>query len=205
MWIYFFLITLSLCAEKGVDVSTLFKESEMKCVKEKGNGFFIPRCYESAGQADPNCGANLKNAKAAGLKTDVYMFPCVHCGNPEKQAEEAIKAAGSNHVGTWWIDIEPGGWGTDKAKNKKFIEDFAKGLKAKGKSAGIYTNYNFWMTICGLDYSGMSHLPLWYTHADNKAACSDFKPFGGWKKPKMKQYTGTTSLCSGSVDLNIEC
>ncbi|MDP2434537.1 MAG: hypothetical protein Q8P67_02215 [archaeon] len=33
---------------------------------------------------------------------------------------------------------------------------------------------------------------------DGVASFSDFSPFGGWTKPNIKQYQGTTSLCSAS-------
>jgi hypothetical protein len=31
---------------------------------------------------------------------------------------------------------------------------------------------------------------------------SDFKSFGGWVKPSIKQYKGTTAVCNASIDLN---
>lgn len=49
---------------------------------------------------------------------------------------------------------------------------------------------------------GLKKVPLWYAHYDNKANFKDFKKFGGWKKPLMKQYKGTTTLCKAGVDLN---
>lgn len=47
-----------------------------------------------------------------------------------------------------------------------------------------------------------SDFPLWYAHYDGIPSFSDFKPFGGWTKPTIKQYKGTSSLCGASVDLN---
>ena len=44
--------------------------------------------------------------------------------------------------------------------------------------------------------------PLWYAHYDHVQSFSDYKEFGGWAKPSIKQFAGTTSLCGGSVDLN---
>ena len=34
------------------------------------------------------------------------------------------------------------------------------------------------------------------------ASFSDFAAFGGWSKPAIKQYAGTTSICSASIDKN---
>lgn len=47
-----------------------------------------------------------------------------------------------------------------------------------------------------------SYLPIWYAHYDNNPSYSDWNNFGGWTKPAIKQYAGTTSLCGGSVDKN---
>jgi hypothetical protein len=46
-------------------------------------------------------------------------------------------------------------------------------------------------------------LPIWYAHYDNLPNFSDWKPFGGWQKPNIKQYKGTVTLCGvNGVDLN---
>jgi hypothetical protein len=50
--------------------------------------------------------------------------------------------------------------------------------------------------------TALSSFPLWYPHYDNNPSYSDWSPFGGWTKPNIKQYMGTTSVCSASVDLN---
>ena len=45
-------------------------------------------------------------------------------------------------------------------------------------------------------------MPLWYAHYDNVQAFSDFKPFGGFSKPAMKQYAGDITLCNADIDKN---
>lgn len=50
--------------------------------------------------------------------------------------------------------------------------------------------------------SKFSHLPLWYARYNNKQNFDDFRPFGGWMKPYMKQYQGDKILCDMIVDLN---
>ena len=39
-----------------------------------------------------------------------------------------------------------------------------------------------------------------YKVYDGNPSFSDFSGFGGWSKPTIKQYTGTSSFCGGSVD-----
>ena len=46
--------------------------------------------------------------------------------------------------------------------------------------------------------------PLWYAHYDNVQTFDDFKPFGGWTNPHIKQYVGLGTVCGVTVDLNIE-
>ena len=70
-----------------------------------------------------------------------------------------------------------------------------------GVKLGIYTSASQWEPIMG-SYSGGSAYPLWYAHYDDVKAFSDFRAFGGWSKPAIKQYKGTTAMCDGSVDLD---
>lgn len=60
----------------GVDVSQLFSTATYQCMKSNGYEFNILRGYCSYGGVDHNAVQNLQNAKAAGLITDIYMFPC---------------------------------------------------------------------------------------------------------------------------------
>ena len=60
----------------GVDVSQLFPTSAYQCLKTNGYGFTIVRGYCSFGGLDHNAIQSLTNAKAAGMITDIYMFPC---------------------------------------------------------------------------------------------------------------------------------
>jgi hypothetical protein len=60
----------------GVDVSQLFSTSTYECMKKDGYHFAVIRGFCSYGGVDKNAVQNLKNAKAAGLETDIYMFPC---------------------------------------------------------------------------------------------------------------------------------
>ena len=61
-----------------------------------------------------------------------------------------------------------------------------------------------WESIMGgaKNCAGVSEVPIWYAHYDNTASFSDWKDFGGWKKPFMKQYKGDESLCGADVDIS---
>ena len=73
----------------------------------------------------------------------------------------------------------------------------------RGIRLGVYTSNSQWSPITG-NSKILSSLPLWYAHYESPGnpSFSDFVPFGGWSKPSVKQYAGTTSLCGCSVDKN---
>lgn len=107
---------------------------------------------------------------------------------------------GSARVGMLWLDIEgPEYWSSTPANNVNFLHGMVNEGNARGVSMGIYTGNSQWSPIMGgsADFKSM---PLWYAHYDNNPSFSDFTPFGGWTKPNIKLYAGTTSMCSASVD-----
>lgn len=77
-------------------------------------------------------------------------------------------------------------------------------IKAKGKSAGIYSSAVMWQNIFGSSSAcpSVGSTPLWYAHYDNVQAFSDFKAFAGWTQPKMKQFAGDVTLCTADIDKN---
>lgn len=60
----------------GVDISQPFSTATYQCMHNNGVRFAIPRGYCSYGGVDAHVKDNLNSAKAAGLITDIYMFPC---------------------------------------------------------------------------------------------------------------------------------
>ena len=68
------------------------------------------------------------------------------------------------------------------------------------KTTGVYASESQWSEIMGLGYTGGSRHQLWYAHYDGNPSFSDFRSFGGWTKPAIKQYEGDKSLCGVDVD-----
>jgi GH25 family lysozyme M1 (1,4-beta-N-acetylmuramidase) len=179
-------------------------------MKNAGISYVIPRGYCSFGGMDHNAVQSLTNIKAAGLKADVYMFPC-RGKNATAQADELVAGISATLYETIWIDVEtnpsPGcSWsGHDSNSNCEFLMETISALKAKGKKVGVYASRYMWGTIFG-SYTACAqaatNIPLWYPHYDNTPSFADFQPFGGWTAPKIKQYLGTSSLCNASVDRN---
>ena len=96
-------VVSSLCT-LGVDVSQLFSTSIYQCMKNNGYSFAIIRGYCSYGGVDPNIVTNLQNAKAAGLITDIYMFPC-RGKSASAQVDQMMAAIPGNLYGMVWVDV----------------------------------------------------------------------------------------------------
>jgi hypothetical protein len=146
---------------------------------------------------------------------DIYMFPCFSCGNPASQVDQLLaylnsynisnvpSGKGPNTYGTLWFDIEgPQYWGSQSA-NVAFIQGLIAQGRARGISLGVYSSESQWSPITG-NANIASDLPIWYPHYEEPPAPNydDWVDFGGWTKPAIKQYAGTTDLCGASIDRN---
>lgn len=102
-----------------------------------------------------------------------------------------------------WLDIEGAGyWHADKNRNREFFNGLIRGIKSAGVKVGVYSSTYQWGSIMGNDFTAGSPYPLWYAHYDNTPNFNDFRPFGGWTKPAIKQYAGDHTLCGVGVDKN---
>lgn len=194
-------------AATGVDLSQRFSKTTFECIKKSGHSLAVVRGFQSFGAVDPNAVTNLKEAKEAGLTTDIYMFPCVG-KSASSQASALAAGISSSLYGKVWVDVEKNpssgcGW-KSASENCAFLESLVSSLKSHGLHVGVYASSYQWETIFGSKSACAKFTgePLWYAHYDNKASFSDFTAFGGWSKPHMKQYKGDTTLCGAGVDLN---
>lgn len=193
----------------GIDIANPTSAATFTCLKNAGNSFAIVRAYRSPGSLDTNANTNLNNARSAGLSTDIYMFPC-RGKNATTQVSEMISSISSTLYTTVWIDVETNpssgcSWsGHDAASNCAFLTETINAIKARGKTPGVYSSAVMWQGIFGSSSACTSagSVPLWYAHYDNLQAFSDFKPFGGWTAPKIKQFAGDVTVCSADIDKN---
>lgn len=91
-------------AVKGVDVSQPFSTSTYTCMKNNGVAFSVIRGYCSYGGIDAHAVEGLNAARAAGLITDIYMFPC-RGKSATAQVNEMMGGIPNNLFGMVWLDI----------------------------------------------------------------------------------------------------
>jgi hypothetical protein len=91
---------------------------------------------------------------------------------------------------------------TAGAGNCQYIADWMSALAARGVNPGVYVSEYMWSSIVGSSCSSASSHALWYPHYDGSPSFSDYTPFGGWSKPAIKQYAGSSSDCGAGIDSN---
>lgn len=199
MKVFLLALLLVLASAKTVaflDTADLITDAD--CLKRTYDRINV-RAYQSIGKVDPYVIKSLDAVKKAGMTADVYMVPCFFCANPAAQAEQLAEALKGSSFETVWVQVE-GAWSLDQAGNKLFLESLVNGLKSKGLHVGIFTFQPTWDRLLGKSYDGMSTLPLWYMRWNEDPYDGDFVSFGGWKKPRAKQYDTDDRVCAISVN-----
>eukprot|EP01127_Copromyxa_protea_P024817 TRINITY_DN9_c0_g1_i2.p1 TRINITY_DN9_c0_g1~~TRINITY_DN9_c0_g1_i2.p1 ORF type:complete len:216 (-),score=36.52 TRINITY_DN9_c0_g1_i2:64-711(-) len=192
----------------GVDVSSSVSQSAWSCLKSQhGVQFAVARAFTSVGTFDHACVDTVKNARAAGLSpVDVYFFPAFHHIGANASVDTFHKGMvnGNVQADKVWLDIEGSDyWGSDHATNVRYIVDLYYRLVQHGYKVGVYTSNSQWSPITG-NAKVLGNLPLWYAHYENtpQPNFNDWKPFGAWSSPSIKQYRGTHTECGVGIDSN---
>lgn len=196
----------------GFDMSSLLSTSSASCLKSAGMNTLVMRAYKSSNSIDSNACGTLQNAASAGIpQRDVYIFPCPTCStSAQAQMTAMVNNLKTNCASSWsgrvWLDIEGSQyWSSSTTTNRAWYQSLVDACRSTATSCGVYSSYYQWSSIFGsTSYAYGSDLPLWYAHYESPAnpSFSDFSTFGGWKAPYGKQYQGTTTQCSASIDLN---
>lgn len=202
------LVVQCVSANQGFDLYSAV--NDFSCLKQKGITYIITRAYHSYGAVDTNAVINLKNARALGLQTDVYMFPCNGI-DPAVQVQQLVQGVPSSMYDRVWIDVEDNpksscDWSTSPSTNCDFLTKLVQELQKANLKVGIYCSQHFWTKFFGtVDYCAkFTDLGLWYAHYDNNPSFSDWPKFsfGKWSAPTIKQYSGGGVICGVDVDLD---
>lgn len=187
----------------GADVSTAVSVAQWQALRSEDSvSFGLVRCHKSNGRVDTRAPDTVKNGWLAQLeRVDVYHFPrrAVDAAIQVKNAVSALRAAKAT-FGAYWFDVETGaGWSTsDHTANAAFLARLVQAAEALGLTVGIYTSRFEWSTVMGAGCEQFASYPLWYAayQTPPNASFSDFRPFGGWKQPSLKQFVGNKT-CHG--------
>eukprot|EP01132_Coremiostelium_polycephalum_P003132 gene3132-3914_t len=195
----------------GFDISTRSTEKFFTCAKNSNYTKAIIRCYKEHGLIDTNCTDSITKARKANFTdVDVYFFPCPKC----KDSGMVQFGKMVNHImnsnltfGMAWIDVEivdrnPDYWYKNTTLNGFYLASVFAGCVLNGITCGIYSNSRFWKTLINNSYPSMAGAQLWYTNPDSNPNFDNFKPFGGWDYPVMKQYQFNTPICGMNTDLD---
>lgn len=191
---------------KGVDLSgpsTGNKEvpvAAFQAMKQDRTGIAVIGAWDGLAQYAA-AEATAKNATTAGLLTAGYtaLTPSVK-GDMAVNIAYAAFGMEAQHLEFMAIDAEIYGI------TNIHIDAAEKRILALGMRPIIYTAPWFWNDPRGMNGStAFAGLPLWNAHYDgNPDVNFQNAPYGGWvlKKLAGEQYTGTTTYCGVSVDMN---
>jgi hypothetical protein len=174
----------------------------VECWKSRGVEFAVVQySAESRAQMDVLQQAGIK------LEGYIYLYWGVSPWNqtPAQRTRLALATFG-DRITRLWLDAEDS---TNPYDENQLLE-CVKVCEDAGMPVGIYTGGWWWKPNTG-DSKAFSHLVLWdanylRTSADADAEfipdLASWKPYGGWTKPEIWQYQGTSTLCGYSVDMN---
>ncbi len=190
----------------GLDVSQRVTTDQWKCLRGLNYSFAMTRGYRSIGEHDVNATDNINDARSAGISPiDYYIYPCYKCSmSAEEQIVSSVRhmdALGAPYD-MIWLDVETP-WSDDLKANRVFFESMLSGAARTTAKFGIYSSLYQWRLLFGLDYNVGGSFPLWYARYDFKVSMDEFKPFAGWVKPSIKQYSDKGSACGVAFDINM--
>jgi GH25 family lysozyme M1 (1,4-beta-N-acetylmuramidase) len=209
------LVLICAFASEGVDFSRFQgapAQSVFNCFKQNGKSFLIMQIWSGGYGINPNFVSNYQKAKAAGISyIDAYAFICNNCaGNtPDNICSKIKSTLPSGFSGQVWLDLEQceACWTNTDEVRMKFVQGVASQCHADGLKLGIYSGMGSWAGVFGTssyDAGSLKSYPLWYSHYDGVTSFNDWASvkFGGFSKPAMKQYKGSTSFCGTTVDFS---
>uniref|UniRef100_A0A914DLI0 Protein kinase domain-containing protein n=1 Tax=Acrobeloides nanus TaxID=290746 RepID=A0A914DLI0_9BILA len=189
--------------KKGFDIARKLLTAEQFIeLKNDGFEFVVSRVSRSTGELDLVGIQNMKNADEAGLKTMAYIYPKVDVKNPSSirnQIQIAIDALQEANIKNYlqkpviffsiFFNLESEWNPKDVTQNQNYILEMINITKENGFIPGIYTFENNWKKIVG-DWEALSEVKLWWAQWITLSnALVEFRKFGGWTRPYMRNYS----------------
>ncbi|KHJ84673.1 hypothetical protein OESDEN_15609, partial [Oesophagostomum dentatum] len=160
------------------------------------------------GQLDPYACANIQNANAAGLGTEVYMTPLPFSNKTGAQQFDEMYEGLTNaniNVRSVWIQVTYQ-WSGSNAIS--FLNSILSRAGQYGLSTGIYTGLFQWDQVT--HGATVNNAMLWYSNVYGNGTANesppnydDFQPIGGWTTPMAKQFALVESVCGVTVNRDL--
>jgi len=203
----------------ALDVNTPLSVDTFSCAKNASYSVAFVQVYspESGGQADSNARDNIYNALKAKLGVEIYVQPNVSFATAKTAAQQfdaTKKNLQDNRIsfGTVWLVVtHPTSWSNNTQTNIDFINNFLARARAAKHYVGIYTSWYDWYIITNQYTKVQSNgtVMLWYWNALGIGSTAvstrdftDFRQFGGWLSPTVKQFGIVEQLCGVTVNRN---
>merc|ERR1712000_75492 len=194
-------------ATEGFDLSYFqgdVSESTFSCLKSAGYDFGI---IEASKGSEYGLNPYISSVVA---NVDVYIFPDTSYSASSEITSYITDLINDGVLTTnmVWMDIEGSEyWSSSCSDNQNWLKEAIDTVNSLYKGCGlstcvgIYSSESQWSPIMR-NTSMFSSYQLWWAYYNGGATFSDFTPFGGWTKPNIKQYKGTTYTCSTAIDLD---
>ncbi|VDO23738.1 Uncharacterized protein BM_BM2275 [Brugia malayi] len=202
---------------KAIDITTYVDRSVFRCLFQAGFTIAFIRVYMSNGNGtvDINSASNIYNAASEGMGTEIYVEPQprgTKSGSEQFMEAYTFLTKKGIAVRTIWIKItSPINWPNNQTANTDFINKFILCAWKHGLLVGIYTNWYDWeQIIAGQITPNQRQIRLWYWNLLGSSlndatppTFADFRPFGGFNAPMVKQYAKNTPICGICASLNV--
>jgi len=188
--------------ELGCDISNFSAvptREQLQCWWDGGIRMVIVGC-----QRDSAAHAQLQALTADGrfaLEAYQYYF---WDGSEVERTNRALKVMADFGLKRLWIDVEEARGQATQEQVTQAIRNAVITVTNAGLGAGIYTGGWCFPELTG-NTTEFSGLPLWTAAYPANKQPPDFNTFhsyGGWTRPLIWQYAGSTDLCGINVDLN---
>ncbi|VDM94115.1 unnamed protein product [Onchocerca ochengi] len=208
--------------EQAVDVANYTNQDTFRCLKlQKGISTAFVRVFRSTGNGYPdiNAIANIYNAAKEGLGVEIYIEPqpcSTKSGNEQFMETYNFLKTNDIVIRSIWIKITlPIIWPNNQDYNIQFINQFITSAQQYALIIGIYTNWYDWQQITAgwSKWSSSTQqlsIRLWYWnmlgsdwYAATTTSFDDFRSFGGFNEPLVKQYVQNVHICQIYTSLSI--
>uniref|UniRef100_A0A915PL38 Uncharacterized protein n=1 Tax=Setaria digitata TaxID=48799 RepID=A0A915PL38_9BILA len=203
---------------QGIDISGQVSRDTFRCFFQAGFITAFIRIYLpiTNGIPDSNSIANIYNAAQEGMGVEVYIEPqpaTTKSGTEQFLEAYAFLRENGIIMKAVWIKItSPIIWPNNQDANINFINEFIVSAEKYDLTVGIYTNWYDWQQITAerVGWFDQEKIRLWYWNvmgsgitAATPLSFEDFRPFGGFNIPMIKQYAERVIKCGMCVSLNI--